>query len=417
MIVNNKRTRSLVETLPSKAPRLLEIDWLGADELKERLGKDFFNSSFPERVETLRNSLLERVCNFIEKDVVKKETIHVIWLDFGVASVPVYVILEKPKNNSLFDDEETRQGLFKLKPGGVDVSVYSYAQYECLFERKYELKDKMKASMTKSSWPSLILKWDIEGKVLEVVWLQGSSTFSHGEETFMGINGKLLKEIVDLFSELLPPSDMTVMGDQAKRGDTLIRKYYPLIKPFTDFSYGPGYYGSWGFVPFDCWQVKPREGDPMSQSRDLYYAAVEYLRDFSLELAYTRILKEDSIHLSQIMDRYQLENSHTLHDLMMNVYRAMLASKTKADEDFQWILAKILVRTNRIREFDSALDVIKETQLWVKRPDEGYHRGYIHHLLFSDTQRFEKYFDKKRATYDNLVSRALESPKEPLSSE
>lgn len=406
MNINNKRKnpfKPIISIESVKTPKIVDVSWLTVDEWISTLGKNFQSLSFPKRIKSLKGSMVEvpQIVKIGDEATVQEG--RVIWLDFGEIPIPVYVILESSINESYFDEVETRQNLLGLDERGVDITVYAYAQHDLIFEGRTELRPHLKKSMVKSKRPLISLKWDIQGKVLEIVWLQGCGTIALEGETFEGINGKTLKNIIDLFAELLPPSEKILLSDQAKRSGILIRKYYPLIKSETDYPCGPGYYGSWGFVPSNCWRVKPRIGDPISQSRDLYYFAVDFLRSFPVNDLISRLNKRDAVHLKAVLKKYRFKKNTTLCELFKKGYEAQI-------DDFQWFLEKILVPTKQIPEFDKALEVIERTELWEKKPDEGYRRGYIVHRVFSDS---DKDFKQEDHAYDTLVSQFLDFPEKP----
>jgi len=281
-MIENKRNLDKIETEVHKKPRdatlSLEIPWVSVVEWKEQLSGLNDLVSFPDKVAKMKETMVTRVQKIKIDGKVHEFAGHVLWLDIA-EDIPVYVVLENSINKSFFDQKITREEILGLSREGVDVTIYSHAQNTFIEsgQTDNDLRIKLKANMARKSRPLLSLKWDGRGDVLEVVWLQASGGF----DDYVAINGRVLQSLLTLFAELFPPRRMTILADQAKSGNLLIRKFYPFIKDV--YHCGPGYYGNWGFVPADCWGVQDVDGNVIFQSRELYYSAVEFLRNIPLK--------------------------------------------------------------------------------------------------------------------------------------
>jgi len=346
-ILESKRNCSFVsDDVVHKRPRIIEVPWLTVDEWQEKVNNVFKTTSFSEKLDNVKKTMVEKVVTVKGTDRSYTVDEQVIWLDLG-EDCHVHIGLRSSEDTSIFKCNEAL-GVGRL---GFNILVHSQAQNE--FEesevKSDELKEKLQKSMSAREKPLLSLQWDLKGEVLEVVWLQASKSFDCNGTHYPGINGSVLRSLVELFTELLPPSKMTVLADQAEIEGQLIRANYFYRKDW--FPYGPGYYGSWGFIPSNCWMVETHKGNYYCQSRDLYYSAVEYLRRES-------------------------------HNPERNKGMIEMAEK-----------------------------IVLQTEIWEKRPEQQHRNGYINFLCFTDL-KFETLFKGKEVSDIDLVAEVLGNPQD-----
>ncbi len=351
---------------------------------------------FSERMERLLRSMTKTECSWS------------MWLELQ-ENLNVFVrVHPKNKHDSFFDIEEARAKVLGLKKEVFDISIYTEGQQELLCQKKEELEKTLKEDMAKPFWPLISLKADGEGKTLEIVWIQGAR----------GFHGARLREITELFIHLLAPSQKVYLGDQATKNGCLIRQYYPLIKSSEELKAGPGYYGSWGFVPSNLWRMRPTHGDPISQSRNLYYTAVHYLRNLTLKKVMIILHNKQSKEAFATMTKhYGFELKTPFYQLMKTIYDAMVYHQSEeGKKDFDWMFRNLLtphrVRLNQTagkRHFELALKVIIDTEIWEKTPCEDGSRGYLAFLL-SSSESFETLI-KKAKHPSPFIKKMLGNPK------
>ncbi len=384
----NKKEEAAIQS-PLKRVKIEEIAWLTARDCIQAVARRKLEgelSSLPTAVhlsslKALDIPFSERIERLLGS-MTKTERCWSMWLEIQ-ENLNVFVrIHTKNKHDSFFDIEEARSKVLGLKKEVFDISIFTEGQQELVCQKKDELEEPLKGEMTKPYWPLISLKADAEGKTLEVVWIQGAR----------GFHGARLREITELFIHLLAPSQKVYLGDQATKNGYLIRQFYPLIKSPEELIAGPGYYGSWGFVPANLWRMRPTHGAPVSQSRNLYYAAVQHLRNLTLEKA--RIIlhdKQSKEAFAMMAKHYGLKPDAPFYQLMKTIYEAMVYHQSeRGKQDFEWLVRNLLTpypmrlnQTTGKRHFELALRVIIDTEIWEMGSCEDGSRGYLAYLLLS----------------------------------
>jgi hypothetical protein len=338
-------------------------------------------------VKSLDIPFSERIAR-LKKCMTNSEVYSSMWLKLDDGK-NVYVRLHKHFHGSFIAREPLESR---------DISVYTEEQEKSIFEDGgFD-----GVAMHKPYWPLLSLKFDAE--TCEIVWLQGAP----------GFNGKKLKVITEIFTNLFSPSGKIFLADQAVKNGRPLRQYYPLVKPAEDISCAPGYYGSWGFVPANLWKIELKDGGVATQSRDLYYSAVEYLRGLSVEHLKTVLqVRESKDHFSRLAGRYHLKTDATFHQLIKIVYEKMALEKDKqAEKDFNWIFhfllksySRRLKKSKNARLFELALQILIRTEVWERKPADERGRFYPDYLLKRDADFLSSAGNGR--TYSKLVKTAL----------
>lgn len=388
-MIQNKRN-ILDSYSANKQPRLEEepvsIPWLTLSEWQSALKGLHDLTTFPDRVAKIKATMAERIQIIKVNGKVQELAGHVLWLDI-TEEIPIYVVLENGINQSFFAGRQTRQKVLGLPKESLDITVYSQAQNDFAESGKSDadLRDKLKGAMARKSRPLASLKWDSCGEVMEIVWLQAFRGF----DQYPAISGPLLKKIVELFEGLLPPSRMTILADQAKSGSLLLRKIIPLTKDY--YVFGPGYYGSWDFIPSNCWNVRDIDGKTISQSRMLYYSAVQTLRGSSM----------DDLNVD-------LKGDTPLVYICQHYLALTRSGCPDAKRGFDHLIEQIYENEQPPR-IEKAKEIILNTVIWEKRRASSYVNGYFSFCLFEENFLA----DKDKETYQSLVSEALKSPRSP----
>jgi len=390
-MIQNEKHITIVDHVCKKVrrePPPLEIPWLTVREWLETLRDLHDPASFSDRVARIKATMAERIQQVEIDGKIRDVAGHVLWLDF-TDQIQLYTVLESGVNASYFSDIATRRKILGLSSESVDISLYTHAQNEYAESGKAdeELRVKLKSAMARKSRPLLSLKWDSLGQVMEIVWLQSFKGFDH----YPSISGSDLKKIVELFETLLPPERMTILADQAKSGGLLLRKLIPLTRDCH--IHGPGYYGSWGFIPSNCWGVKNLDNERISQSRSLYYSAVQILREATM----------DDLNVS-------LSGGLSLQSVIQHLRGSTRAGSAEAKKDFDELIREIY-EFEQPPKIEAAKEVILRTVIWEKRRSHTYEHGYFSFCLF-DPNAFDGDFSEKE-TYKSLVAKALHLPGRP----
>jgi len=400
MIHNKIENSDLFEV--NKHPRLdkppIEIPWLTLEEWKRDLREIHALSSFSDKVAKIKATMVERIQKVELNGKIQELAGHVLWLDL-THEIPLYIVVENGINESYFAKKATRRKVLGISTESLDITIYAQAQNDFSESGKVdeELRVKLKGAMARKSRPLLSLKWDSLGQVMEIVWVQSFKGFDH----YRGIAGSDLKKIVDLFENLLPPERMTILADQAKSGGLLLRKVIPLTKDL--YIYGPGYYGSWGFIPSNCWKVKNLNGEEISQSRILYYSAVQTLRE----------VRMDDLNVS-------LSGDQPLYMVTKHFWALIQAGSPEARSGFDKLIRQIYENKQPSR-IEMAKQILLNTVIWEKSSGQRYEKGYTSYCIFEKNilgtdfpeESLSEESEIVEETYKSLVSKALKFPKSP----